>query len=462
MINLLKYSITLFITLIILAGCNEKPDSLQEQVKFETKEAWDAYRTYAWGHDILRPVTESYDDWYDEPLFISPIDAYSTLFIMGLDQDAAEIESYVTDSLSFDKDLYVKTFEMNIRVLGGLLSMYHLSENERVLEKAKDFGDRLMKAYDSPTGIPYYWVNLKTGETRRDSVNVAEAATNLIEMGVLSYYTGDPAYYQAAKRAANAIFDRRSELGLTHEYIDVETGEWLDEYAHIGAKIDSYYEYLYKAWLLFEDQDLLEMWETHIAAIEEHIKVEEGDDQWYPVVNAVTGETITHQVSLWDAYFPAVLKLSGHDESARKTMQTWNRIWNKHGLVPMFYNVKEDSVAGPRYVLNPEVIESAYYMWHFTEEQQYHDMLQTYFSDLKEYCKTPSGGYSSVADVRTKEKDDEMPTFFFAETMKYLYLGFGGAPEYGLDEVVFSTEAHPFVKSRFDREQVRQNLGLGI
>lgn len=452
----------LFLSLTLITACSqpEPGENLAEEVRMETKAAWDAYRTYAWGHDILKPVSKTHGDWYEEPMFISPIDAFSTLYIMGLNDEASEIENYVADSLSFDKDVFVKTFELNIRVLGGLVSMYHLTKNEKILAKAEDFGERLLKAYDSPTGMPYYWVNLKTGETKGEIINVAEAGTSLIEMGVLSYYTGNPKYYEAAKKATRAVFDRRSELNLTSEYINIETGEWRDEKAHIGAMIDSYYEYLYKAWLLFGDEEAKEMWDTHSPAIEKYLAKTEGDLQWYGVANSNTGEYLGDRITLWDAFFPGLLMVSGNEASARKTMAKWDVIWNKEGLVPMVYNAREDSIMEGAFFLNPEVIESAYYMLHFTGEDQYKEMLKGYFNDLKTYTKTESGGYSSIHDVRTMEKKDEMATFFFAETLKYLYLGFGAVPEYGLDEVVFSTEAHPFVKSDFDQEKLQRTLQL--
>lgn len=452
----------LFLGLFLTTACSEpEPEvNLAEEVKSETKAAWDAYRTYAWGHDILKPISKTYGDWYEEPMFISPIDAFSTLYIMGLNEEASEIENYVADSLSFDKDVFVKTFELNIRVLGGLVSMYHLTKNEKVLAKAEDFGERLLKAYDSPTGMPYYWVNLKTGEAKGEIINVAEAGTSLIEMGVLSYYTGNPKYYEAAKKATRAVFDRRSELDLTSEYINIESGEWRDEKSHIGAMIDSYYEYLYKAWLLFGDQEAKEMWDTHSPAIEKYLAKTDGDLQWYGVANSNTGEYLGDRITLWDAFFPGLLMISGNEPSARKTMAKWDIIWNKKGLVPMIYEAQKDSIMEGAFFLNPEVIESAYYMLHFTGEDQYKDMLQGYFEDLKTHTKTESGGYSSIHDVRTMEKKDEMATFFFAETLKYLYLGFGAVPEYGLDKVVFSTEAHPFVRSDFDKERLQETLQL--
>ena len=95
-----------------------------DSVKSEFLRSWDAYKQYAWGHDVLQPVTKGYSDWYKESLHISPIDAYSTMRVMGLDKEAKEVERYIMDSVSFDKDLFVKTFEVNIRILGGLLNMY--------------------------------------------------------------------------------------------------------------------------------------------------------------------------------------------------------------------------------------------------------------------------------------------------------------------------------------------------
>jgi len=114
--------------------------SLARDVRAETQWTWDAYRTYAWGQDNLLPISKGFSNWYSESLSISPVDAYSTLHIMGLVEKAREIESYVTDNLDFDKDIFMKTFEVNIRILGGLLSMYELSGNPEVLDKAEDFG----------------------------------------------------------------------------------------------------------------------------------------------------------------------------------------------------------------------------------------------------------------------------------------------------------------------------------
>ncbi|MER3330117.1 MAG: glycoside hydrolase family 47 protein, partial [Candidatus Kapaibacterium sp.] len=137
---------------------NPEADSLAQEVKNETLRSWKSYKKYAWGHDVLAPISKSYKDCYKEPLYISPIDAFSTLHLMELKDEASEIERYVVDSLNFDKDIDVKIFEVNIRILGGLLAMYEHSQNPRVLDKARDFADRMLLAFDTKTGIPKYWV----------------------------------------------------------------------------------------------------------------------------------------------------------------------------------------------------------------------------------------------------------------------------------------------------------------
>lgn len=47
--------------------------------------------------------------------------------------------------------------------MGGLLSAYDLSEDKLFLEKARDIADRLLPAWNTPSGIPYNIINLAHG-----------------------------------------------------------------------------------------------------------------------------------------------------------------------------------------------------------------------------------------------------------------------------------------------------------
>lgn len=48
-------------------------------------------------------------------------------------------------------------------MVGGLLSAYDLSEDKLFLSKAQDIANRLLPAWDSPSGIPFNSINLARG-----------------------------------------------------------------------------------------------------------------------------------------------------------------------------------------------------------------------------------------------------------------------------------------------------------
>ena len=154
---------------------------MAERVRQDFLHAWGGYKQYAWGHDELQPLTKSYRDWYaptkgtkgpaaGEPgsasLLMTPVDALDTMVLMGLNDEADKARELIDSRLSFDKDIYVKNFEITIRLLGGLLSSYQLTGDKHLLDLANDLGTRLLPAFNSPTGMPYVFVNLKTGATK--------------------------------------------------------------------------------------------------------------------------------------------------------------------------------------------------------------------------------------------------------------------------------------------------------
>ena len=434
--------------------------ALAAEIKAETARTWAAYERYAWPHDNLQPLSKGWRDWYAEPLSISPIDGYSTLKLMGLDAAADRIEAYVTDTISFDRNLDVKVFEVNIRILGGLLAMYAETKNPRVLARAREFGDRMLPAFDSPTGMPYYYVNLKTGEPSGPVVNVAEVGSYLMEFGILSYYTEDPKYYQTGKRATLALNDRRSKIGLFGRDINVETGEWTEQNSMVGAYADSYFEYLYKAYVLFGDPELKAVFDENMAAIQRHLPDRRDSILWYPRVNMNTGERTQTQITLYDAYFPALLTLSGDTSRAELAFNAWEHVLVRSGgITPMIFDYGADTIVNPYNQLNPEVIESAFYLYEATGDPAYREFGRTYFENLKRYARTEVA-YTHLEDVRSGTQDDEMATFFVAETLKYLYLLFGGAPEMTPETYVFTTEAHPFERADFDGARARVRLGF--
>ncbi|KAJ7763659.1 glycoside hydrolase family 47 protein [Mycena maculata] len=103
------------------------------------------------------------------------------------------------------------------------------------------------------------------------------------------------------------------------------------------------------------------------------------------------------------------------------------------------YGVKQTG-----YLLRPETVESLYIMWRVTGETKWREMGWRIFEAIERETRTPAG-YATLKTVEVVPgiKDDSMPSYFLAETLKYLYLMFINEDPFPLDAWVFNTEAHP-------------------
>lgn len=419
---------------------------MAEQVKQEFLHAWSGYKQYAWGHDELKPLTKGSRDWYGVSLEMTPVDALDTMILMGLTDEADKTRDFIAKNLNFNQDIYVKNFEITIRLLGGLLSSYQMTNDKRLLALAQDLGDRLLPAFDSPTGMPFMFVNLKTGATKGEVSNPAEIGTLILEFGTLSKATGKPVYLDKAKRALVTLYSHRSLIGLVGSAINVKTGAWTDPDSHVGGGIDSYYEYLLKCSLLFDDKVCGRMWQTSIDALNQRVADETPSGLWYGHVNMATGErTATHFGAL-DAFFAGTLALSGDLDRARRLEESIYRMWTTFGIEPEEIDYSTMKMVEDGYALRPEAIESAFYLYRLTRDPRYREMGRTFFASLVKYCRTDDA-YAALKSVTSGEKADEMESYFLAETLKYLYLLFSPPQTLDLDKVVFNTEAHPLQRA---------------
>jgi len=207
--------------------------------------AYGNYREHSFPHDELQPLSCSGDSSFYGGLSLSMLDALDTLAIIGDYENFTQAANVVGRREDFDVNVSVSVFETNIRIVGGLLSAHMLAADEDLaiyrpqyangkpyngflLRLAKDLADRLLPAFDTPTGIPYGSINLKYGIKEDESTIVCTAAagTFVLEFGVLSRLLGDPVYEQVARRATRSIFGLRSEIGLVGGHVDIESGVW--------------------------------------------------------------------------------------------------------------------------------------------------------------------------------------------------------------------------------------------
>ena len=461
-----------FLTLLVLrtapSFAQSKSPDLQKQVRAEFLHAWNGYKKYAWNHDDLKPLSKTYHDWYAEPLLMTPVDALDTMIIMGLKDEADKTREHIARNLTFDKNIDVQNFEITIRLLGGLLSSYQMTGDKRLLKLAEDLGNRLLPVFESPTGLPYRYVNLKTGKVRGNLTNPAEAGTLLIEFGTLAKLTNRPIFFDKAKRALVEIYKRRSPIGLVGTWINVETGQWTNTDSHISGAIDSYYEYLLKCAILFNDRDCRQMWNDSIAAINKYLahpttkethlnsKRPPGGlwgayaELWYGHADMNSGKRKDTTYGALDAFFPAVLALSGDLTRAKQLQESSYKMWMKHSIEPEEIDYLTMEVKSPGYPLRPEIVESTYYLYHYAgtraSRAHYQERAAMMWKDFVQHCRTEAG-YAALKSVVTKEKSDAMQSFLFAETFKYFYLLFAPPRTLDFDKVIFNTEAHPIRKS---------------
>ncbi|KAK4460999.1 hypothetical protein QBC42DRAFT_271019 [Cladorrhinum samala] len=223
------------------------------------KRCWDSYRKYAWMADELTPITGSKRDVFGG-WGATLVDSLDTLWIMGMKDDFyAAVNAAV--KINFDKipDEQVNVFETTIRYLGGFLGAYDLSGDERLLDKAREVGEFLYVAFDTPNRMPV--TRWDANAAARGDKQVAHSHTLLAEIGTfaleftrLSIVTGDPKWFDASQRIIEALQAQQNKTVLPGMWPVIVNAETMDFTEHpdytIGAMADSLYEYLPKTYAL--------------------------------------------------------------------------------------------------------------------------------------------------------------------------------------------------------------------
>mmetsp|Transcript_115093 Transcript_115093/g.245908 ORF Transcript_115093/g.245908 Transcript_115093/m.245908 type:complete len:629 (-) Transcript_115093:16-1902(-) len=228
-----------------------------QAVREAFQHAWRCYERDAFGMDELHPITQKGTDWFSLGLTI--VDSLDTMQLMGLKEEYALGRSWVGQHLPAKLAVAgdVNFFEASIRVLGGLLSAFALGGDGFYRDMAQDIGDRLLPAFSSPSHIPYSDVNLATGNTSSPKwtkfSSTAEVTTVQMEFRYLAEITGDDAKYRVpADQAEAAVIEAaraQGRSGLVPIFVDPGSGKFQDSKLTLGARGDSYYEYLLKLWL---------------------------------------------------------------------------------------------------------------------------------------------------------------------------------------------------------------------
>ncbi|CAO3564639.1 unnamed protein product [Mortierella alpina] len=389
---------------------------------------------------------------------LTMIDALDTLAVMREPEEFQKAIQLVKRHVgNFNIDSRVQVFEVNIRILGALLSGHMYASDPRygsivkgyrgeLLSMAEDLGKRLLRAFENtPTGIPWPRVNLKKGVLRDESSEtcVAGAGSLLLEFGVLSRWTGDKTYEEAAKTALFELWDRRSKIGLVGNTINITTGQWMSAMTGIGAGTDSFYEYLLKSYVLFGDNTYLDMYESAQESIRHNLLHD--SKYFYKHVHIEDGSLMATWVDSLSAFMPGVQVLGGDLESAIKNHLYYYNIWRKYQAIPERFNFVTQAVDITNYPLRPEFVESNYFLYRATKDPFYLEVGEMILRDLQTYTRTKCG-WSSLQSVIDKSLEDRMESFALSETFKYLFLLYDeeNVLHQGLKDTnfVFTTEGH--------------------
>lgn len=461
----------------------------KQQVQAAFESAYTAYLAHARGQDDLQPESETFGNprnGWGATVF----DALDTMLVMGLDsyyEDAINFVSTVDFSQSKVQNETVSVFETTIRYLGGMLSAYELNgrKDAILLQQAKTLGDKLVHAWTAGHAIPYGQIDFATNTPVNQVSNIAEAGTLTLEFTLLSQLTGDPTYANLAQGAVKAIIQNPAPYpGLPPQGIDPNNGESVGSYLTWGGGSDSYFEYLIKLPRMFNDVDSIyaKTWLTAVeTSIAELLELSTVGPFYY--IADYDGLKIRHVGSHLACFLAGNWILGGRlldneaivDLALELNEGCWNtyeRTSTKIGPEAFafvsadgdytgaptdpspedeaFYNENGFYIlnGGSDYFLRPEVLESNFYAYRATGNQTYLDRAKQALSAFNKVLSI-NGAYAGINDVNSLDGEgggfiDDTPSYFFAETLKYLYLTFDDPNRISLDNYVFNTECHPY------------------
>ncbi|TID17673.1 hypothetical protein CANINC_003942 [Pichia inconspicua] len=264
--------------------------SRKNLVKETFLESWNDYVKHGWGYDVYSPVKQKGKNIGSEPLGWIIVDSLDTLMLMDCKEELEDAKSWVDKELNYNINTDVNVFETTIRMLGGLLSAHYLSDDPEeniFLEKAVLLGNKLVTAFDTPSGIPAMELNLKKEKPGRSGfpalgASTAEIATLQLEFKYLSNLTGEAYFWDAAEKVMSYLHrNQYSEAGVSKKYdglapiyVSQTSGEFTKDLIRLGSRGDSYYEYLLKQYLQTNEDIYLDMYQDAFKGIKKHLMKE--------------------------------------------------------------------------------------------------------------------------------------------------------------------------------------------
>lgn len=436
---------------------------MQVRIREAMKHSWDNYRRYAWGFDMLKPRSKEPDHWFNLGLTI--VDGADTLIMMGLRNEANLAIDWMENELQFDsQNENSNCFELTIRILAGLLSAYHLTSREKLKDQAVKMGDILLHCYDTESKVvPYSDIDLSTKHAHPPQWNphssLSEVASLQVEFRYLSHITNLPKYEQTTFQTNILLHNLTASrpLKLLPIYINPTTSQLEDSIITLGARADSYYEYLLKQYIQTGIEWLQSDYLDSVDAIKQYLfKQTNGISNYTYVAEMEIFKTMkdTEEVRYSNkmdhlvCFLPGTLALGyyhfsplaserrlkfnletashkinsrydSHLTMARDLARTCHHMYSEMGTGlspeiatfvhsqdsddPLSTNQPELQVqsGATHNILRPEFVESLFYLYHITGLPIYRQQGVDVFEAFEKYSRI-STGYTPISDVRVQ------------------------------------------------------------
>lgn len=457
----------------LLQGGEDPDPEIRDRRNFVQRmmqDAWDDYVRYAWGNNELKPISKTGQTggiFGTAKIGATIVDSLDTLYIMGMMDEYEHARDFVVNNLTFSNvDATISIFETNIRFVGGFLAAYAITQDEIYKQRATEIATLLLPAFDTPTGIPYGYFNIKTLEPNPDSNGcLAEFGTLHLEFTYLSEITGNPIFKEKVDHIRQVMKNIEKPNGLYPNFINIMTGQWSSTHVSIGAMGDSFYEYLIKAYIQLGDEEAGQLYDEAMDAFVANglVKTSVQNKLLYIAEsnNNQDQDVVGHLACFAGGMFAIGAHVRPNNTNAVRDAEIGRNFTNtchesyirsNSRIGPEVFrfsdNIEAESDVNDSkgYILRPEVIESYFIMYRITGDRKYRNWAWDAAQAIENLCKAgPGSGYSGLRNVYAINpgQDDVQQTFFLAETLKYLYLIFSTDDLIDLSQWVFNTECHP-------------------
>eukprot|EP00928_Gymnodinium_smaydae_P098987 TRINITY_DN932_c1_g1_i1.p1 TRINITY_DN932_c1_g1~~TRINITY_DN932_c1_g1_i1.p1 ORF type:complete len:595 (-),score=144.26 TRINITY_DN932_c1_g1_i1:130-1914(-) len=439
----------------------------QTAIREATRHAWAAYERHAWGADELRPLSRGGFDWFGSGLAFTLIDSLDTLWLMGLNAELQRAREFVMKEWPGKLSRFkggVNTFETTIRVLGGLLGAFAATGDGAYLKAAALMGQQLLPALRTQSGVPYSDVELGSGAAYAPDgaphSSLSEATSIQLEFkylaALLRKHGGRrqrlmademqklsdramEAIQQAGLRYHEAGNGLKLHAGLVPIYVSVKTGQFQQSSTvTLGARGDSYYEYLLKQYLQTDKREkhFLQRYLVAIEGVCGQLLRRSSTGLTF------IGELLNGEVSSFSpkmdhlvCFLPGTLALGHmHDVDSKRLaescpglshldlavalMETCVSMYKTTtGLAPEIVWFAESEGSADTYgemtikerdafsLLRPETVESLFLLWRVTRDQRWRDAGWELFEALNRHARVelPEGdGFAVIENVNAE------------------------------------------------------------